>query len=120
MLTIIRAIFLSLILYWLSKNLLGIVRIWLRTGSGLPLATEALLYKLCKILLVSISAVLVLHYIGIDLIVFAPFGGAMGLGIGFGLCPLDGNLLLLRVAWFWLLLEVWLVRCCNGVGNRDI
>ena len=92
MLTTTRALFLSLILYWLSKNLLVIIRLWLRTGSGLPPATEALLYKLCQIVLFSISVVLVLHYMRIDLTVFALFGGALGLGIGFGLQKIFANL----------------------------
>jgi len=85
MLTVLRAPLLLLILYLLSKNLSVIFHLWLQTGSGLPASTQALLYKLCKALLISISAVFVLHYMGIDLTVFALFGGALGLGIGFGL-----------------------------------
>jgi small-conductance mechanosensitive channel len=85
MLTISRALLLLFILFVLSKLLLVTFHLWLLTGSGLPAATQALLYKLCRALLISISAVFVLHYMGIDLTVFALFGGALGLGIGFGL-----------------------------------
>ena len=92
-LTIIRAYILSLILYWLSKNLLVIVRLWLRTGSGLSPSTQTLLYKVCRALLVWISVVLVLHYLGIDLTIFALFGGALGLGIGFGMQKIVANLI---------------------------
>ena len=92
-LTIIRAFLLSLILYWLSKHLLIIIRLWLRTGSGLPPATGVLLYKLCRILLYSASVLLVLHYMGIDLTVFTLFGGALGLGIGFGMQKIFANLI---------------------------
>jgi small-conductance mechanosensitive channel len=92
-LTIIKAFLLSLILYWLSKNLLVIIRLWLRTGLGLPPATQVLLYKLSRALLIWISVFLVLHYMGIDLKVFALFGGALGLGIGFGLQKIYANLL---------------------------
>jgi small-conductance mechanosensitive channel len=93
MLTILRAPLLLLILYVLSKILLVIFRLWLFTGSGLPASTQALLYKLCRALLISMSAVLVLHYMGIDLTVFALFGGALGLGIGFGLQKIVASLL---------------------------
>ena len=80
MLTIFRASVLLLILYWLSKNLLIIFHLWLQTGSGLPAATQTLLHKLCTLLLFSASVVVVLHYMGIDLTVFALFGGAAGAG----------------------------------------
>ena len=92
MLTILRAPLLLLILFVLSKSLLVIFHLWLLTGSGLPAATQALLYKVGKVLLISISAVFVLHYMGIDLTVFALFGGALGLGIGLGLQKIFVNL----------------------------
>jgi small-conductance mechanosensitive channel len=39
------------------------------------------------------SVLLVLHYMGIDLTVFTLFGGALGLGIGFGLQKIFANLI---------------------------
>ncbi len=92
MLTISRALLLLLILYWLSKTLVVIFHLWLQTGSRLPAASQALFYKLCKVFLFSASAVFVLHYMGIDLTVFALFGGALGLGVGFGLQKIVASL----------------------------
>ncbi len=93
MLTIGRAAFFSLVLYWLSKNLLIILRIWLQTGSSLPPATQTLLHKLVAIFLFSASVVFILHYMEIDLTLFALFGGAVGVGIGFGLQKIFANLI---------------------------
>jgi small-conductance mechanosensitive channel len=91
-LTISRAIFFSLVLYWFARNLLITFRIWLLTASNLPPATQTLLHKLCAIFLFSASVLFILHYMKIDLTLFALFGGAMGLGIGFGLQKVFANL----------------------------
>jgi small-conductance mechanosensitive channel len=82
-----------LVLYWLSRNLSIIWRFWLRVGSGLTPAVQILLSRLGTIFLFSASVVLVLHYLGLDLSVFALFGGALGLGLGFGLQKVFANLL---------------------------
>jgi small-conductance mechanosensitive channel len=92
-LTLARAFFLSLVLYWLSKNLLIIFRIWLQTGSRLPPATQTLLNKLCAIFLLFTSTGLILHYLKIDLTLFALFSGALALGIGISLQKIFSNLL---------------------------
>jgi small-conductance mechanosensitive channel len=47
---------------------------------------------LAGILLFSACAVIVLHYLRLDLTVFALFGGALGLGLGFGLQKVFANL----------------------------
>jgi small-conductance mechanosensitive channel len=92
LLQVIRAFWLLLALYWVSKNLRVLSHFWLIAKSGLTAAVKILLYRLGSILLVSASVVLVLHYLGLDLTVFALFGGALGLGLGFGLQKIFANL----------------------------
>jgi len=92
LLQVIRAFFLLLALYWVSKNLRISFHFWLTIKSGLTSAVQILLYRLGSILLVSACIVLVLHYLGLDLTVFALFGGALGLGLGFGLQKIFANL----------------------------
>jgi len=60
--------------------------------SGLTAAVQILLYRLGTVLLVAAGVVIVLHYLGLDLSVFALFGGALGLGLGFGLQRIFANL----------------------------
>jgi small-conductance mechanosensitive channel len=87
-----RAFFLVLALYWVSKNLRIFFHFWLTIKSGVTSAVQILLYRLGSILLVSACVVIVLHYLGLDLTVFALFGGALGLGLGFGLQKVFANL----------------------------
>jgi small-conductance mechanosensitive channel len=87
-----RALFLVLALYWVSKNLRIFFHFWLTIKSGLTPAVQILLHRLGSILLVSACVVIVLHYLGLDLTVFALFGGALGLGLGFGLQKIFANL----------------------------
>jgi small-conductance mechanosensitive channel len=92
LLQVIRAFLLLIALYWVSKNLRIFFHFWLTIKSGLTSAAQILLYRLGSILLVSACVVIVLHYLGLDLTVFALFGGALGLGLGFGLQKIFANL----------------------------
>lgn len=87
-----RAFFLLLALYWVSKNLRILFHFWLTAKSGLTAAAKILLQRLGSILLFCICVVIVLHYLGLDLTVFALFSGALGLGLGFGLQKIFANL----------------------------
>jgi len=87
-----RAFFLLLALYWLSKNLRIFLHFWVTAKSGLTAAAQILLYRLGSIFLFSACVVIVLHYLGLDLTVFALFSGALGLGLGFGLQKIFANL----------------------------
>jgi small-conductance mechanosensitive channel len=93
MLQLTRSFLLFLALYWLSRNLSIIWKFWLRAGSGLTSAVQILFSRLGTILLFSASVILVLHYLGLDFSAFALFGGALGLGLGFGLQKVFANLL---------------------------
>jgi small-conductance mechanosensitive channel len=90
--TLSRAIVFLLILYWVSKKLLLILRFWLKAESGLTPAVQILFYKLSVIFFFCASVVLVLQYMGLGLTVFALFSGALGLGLGFGLQKVFANL----------------------------
>jgi small-conductance mechanosensitive channel len=92
LLQVIRAFWLMLALYWVSKNLRVLSHFWLIAKSGLTAAVKILLYRLGSIFLISACVVIVLHYLGLDLTVFALFGGALGLGLGFGLQKIFANL----------------------------
>ena len=87
-----RAFVLLLAVYWVSRNLRVLSHFWLTAKSGLTPAAQILLYRLSSIFLFSACVVIVLHYLGLDLTVFALFSGALGLGLGFGLQKIFANL----------------------------
>jgi small-conductance mechanosensitive channel len=87
-----RAFILLLALYWLSKNLQVLFHFLLTVKSGWTPAFQILLYRLGSIFLFSACVVIVFHYLGIDLTVFALFSGALGFGLGFGLQKIFANL----------------------------
>ncbi len=62
-------------------------------SSRLTPTLQVLIVKLLKIVLVSIAVVLALSTVGIDLTAFAVVGGAIGVGIGFGLQKIVSNLI---------------------------
>lgn len=89
---VFRSILGFLVLYWLALNLSIIWRFWLRAGSRLSPAAQILLDRLGTIFFFTAAVFLVLTYLGLDLTVFALFGGALGLGLGFGLQKIFANL----------------------------
>ncbi len=92
LLHIYRAVLLLLALYWVSRNLRILFHFWLTIKSALTPAVQILLYRLGSIFIFSACFVIVFHYLGIDLTVFALFSGALGLGLGFGLQKVFANL----------------------------
>jgi small-conductance mechanosensitive channel len=87
-----RAIPVFLLLYWLSINLSIVWRSWLRVGSGLTPSIQLLLSRLGSLFFFSTAVLLILTYLGLDLTFLALFGGALGLGLGFGLQKIFANL----------------------------
>jgi len=92
LLQVMRAFFLLLALYWVSRNLRVFSHFWLIAKSELTAAAQILLHRLGSIFLFSACVVIVFHYLGLDLTVFALFSGALGLGLGFGLQKIFANL----------------------------
>ena len=81
------------ILLWVSSAIARIVEHRLAGSPTLTPSFQVLAGKLTKIVLVTFSFVIALGTVGIDLTAFAVFGGAIGVGIGFGLQKVISNLI---------------------------
>jgi len=92
-LTLIEGALTLAILLWLSAAIARIVENRLAASPTLTPSFQVLAGKLTKIVLVLCSVVIALGTVGIDLTAFAVFGGAVGVGIGFGLQKVISNLI---------------------------
>lgn len=79
------------VLMWLAFALSAVLEKRLQAADGVPPSIRALMTKFGKILLVSVAFLISLNATGIDLTALAVFGGALGVGIGFGLQKVVGN-----------------------------
>lgn len=78
-------------LMWMAFALSALLEKRLQNVDSVPPSIRALMTKFGKILLVSVAFLISLNATGIDLTALAVFGGALGVGIGFGLQKVVGN-----------------------------
>ena len=76
---------------WLAFALSALLEKRINSIDSVPVSIRALMTKISKILLVAIAFLISLNATGIDLTALAVFGGALGVGIGFGLQKVVGN-----------------------------
>lgn len=100
-LAVLNALFLSIVLIWVAFGVASLVEGRLERSQDLQPATRVLLAKLFRVAILGIAFVLALDLTGIDLTALAVFGGAVGLGLGFGLQKVISNL----VSGFILLMD---------------
>lgn len=81
------------ILLWAAFLASGILERRITQSPKLTPTFQVLLVKLLKVVLVGIAIAVALSMVGIDLTAFALLGGAIGLGIGFGLQKIVSNLI---------------------------
>ena len=80
-----------LILVWLALVVTGFLENWLRKVPAVNPSARVLLSKVARILLIAFAFLFAVSSVGIDLTVFAVFGGAIGVGLGFGLQKVVSN-----------------------------
>lgn len=80
-------------LLWLANLGSHLMERRIQTLPNLTPSVQVLFIKLLKITFFTVAIVAALHSVGIDLTAFAVFGGAVGLGVGFGLQKVVSNLI---------------------------
>jgi len=79
-------------LLWATSVLSRIVETRVKTLPNVPPSLQVLLAKLARMALIFFSVLVALSTVGLDLSSFALLGGAIGVGIGFGLQKVVSNL----------------------------
>jgi len=84
------AVLLSLAI-WLASLISKFIDTWLTRSGDLTPSAQVLISKLASIALIVLAVVIVLSSVGIDLSALTIFGGAIGVGLGFGLQKIVAN-----------------------------
>lgn len=92
-LTIMQALVTLGILLWISSVAGQITEGKLKSSKNLSPSIQVLTIKFMRISLGAIAFILALGIVGVDLTAFAVVGGAIGVGIGFGLQKIFANLI---------------------------
>ncbi|SHE79538.1 Mechanosensitive ion channel [Microbulbifer donghaiensis] len=88
---IVRTLIFGSLLFWLGRVSNSTGQTIIRKQETLDIRTKEVLAKLFEVMLFFIVAMLMLQLMGINLTALAVFGGAVGVGIGFGLQAIASN-----------------------------
>jgi small-conductance mechanosensitive channel len=89
--TVLRTLIFGFVLFWLGRLSNTTGKRVIRTQEGLDPGTREVAAKLFEIAIFVVVFLLLLNVMGIDLTALAVFGGALGVGLGFGLQQIASN-----------------------------
>lgn len=88
---VLKALFIVILLFWAAAAISGFGEARISKMRHLKRSTQILLVKLLQIGVYAVAFVIGLDMIGIEMTTLAVFGGALGIGIGFGLQKITSN-----------------------------
>ena len=88
---IFRTVIFGIVLFWLGRLSNATGQRVIRNQSALDAGTREVMAKLFQIGVFTLIILLLLNIMGIDLTALAIFGGALGVGLGFGLQQIASN-----------------------------
>ncbi|PHZ85000.1 mechanosensitive ion channel family protein [Paremcibacter congregatus] len=88
---ILTGVLTLIFLVWLALISTNFLESWLGKVQGVNPSARVLLSKIARIVLIAAAFLFAVSSVGIDLTVFAVFGGAIGVGLGFGLQKVVSN-----------------------------
>ncbi|MCW8846074.1 MAG: mechanosensitive ion channel [Gammaproteobacteria bacterium] len=90
--TVVKSTMALGVLLWAAFAASSMFEARIRSSTALSPSLQVLMSKALKIVLVSLAVVIAVRSVGIDLTALTVFGGAIALGIGFGLQKIIANL----------------------------
>ena len=93
MLGVAKAGVAAIIVFWVTFGLSRFVEARIYKSRALTPSVQVLTAKLVRVGLISAAVLIILSNSGINITAFAVFGGALGVGIGFGLQKIVSNLI---------------------------
>ena len=90
-LSILKSILIMSIVVWMSSAISSAGKSQIQKSRGLKPSTKEVLIKVLDITLISLVVIIVLNSVGIDLTALTVIGGALGVGVGFGLQKITSN-----------------------------
>ena len=88
---LIKAFIVLLLVFWLSNLVSRKSKSYIDSSKNIKSSTKGIISKFIDILVYSVVALIILKTFGVDLTTIAVIGGAVGVGIGFGLQKIASN-----------------------------